>query len=223
MNDKQRALLSIAITKTIEAGSGIVLDDRPLKPGEFSPISSKNNSGGVIFSTQSIPQEVCQTLGLAFLPVVDDQGREQLALCLHGENFKLVTLARIGAKQAGSLISDLMMSAAMYSSPTIQAAVVKSISDAVLASDLQVKAALCDNSESAMQNVFSTMIAKRMESAQKHFDASIAEIERSATLKAAQTYQKQLLELAEIAAVDQTSVRRARLAEMLPEIKKVIG
>lgn len=219
MNDKQKALLSIAVQKTLDAGSGIVLDDRPLKAGEFAPIESKHNSGGVIFSTQSIPQEVCQTLGLAFLPVVDHDGREQLALCLHGENYKLVTLARVDAKAAGGLISDLMLSAAQYTDPTTQADVVKAVTDAVLASDLQVKESLCDNSESAMQNVFAKMIAKRMETAQRHFDATIAEIERSAQMKAAQFYQKQLLELAEIASVDQTSIRRARLSEMMPEIK----
>jgi hypothetical protein len=225
LNDKQKSLLSLAVAKSINQGSGIEIADRALNPGEFAPIVSVKKSGGVVFNTQSIPQAVCEKLGLTFLPVVDHQGCEQLALCVHGGDsagYKLIPLALIDARDAASLVSDLMVSASHYSDPTLAAEVTKSISDAVIAGDLGLKDALVSNTEQALQKSFANLVNKRLEAKQREFDAAIAEIERRAEAKAANVYAKQLLELAEIAGVDQTSVRHARLAEMLPEIKKAM-
>jgi hypothetical protein len=222
MNQKQKALLSLAVSKTLEQGSGVEIADRKLVPGEFAPIMSKNNSGGVVFKTQSIPQDVCESLGVAFLPVVDHNGREQLGLFLHGTNFKLVPLARLDAKQAQSLIADLMASAAHYSDPLIQAEVVKGIGQAVVANDMALKDELVLNTERALQKSFSKMITKRLDAKQREFDAAVAEIERQAVIKAQAAITKSMLELAEVASIDQTSVRHARLSELLPTIKNMV-
>lgn len=223
MNAKQKALLSLAVSKTLEQGSGIEIADRKLTPGEFAPILSKNNSGGVVFKTQSVSQELCGSLGVAFLPVVDHDGREQLGLFLHGSNFKLACLARIDAKQAQSLIGDLMASAAHYSDPILQAEVVKSIGQAVVANDMDLKEALVLNTERALQKSFTKAITKRLDAKQREFDAAVAEIERQAVIKAQAAITKSMLELAEVASIDQTSVRHARLSELLPTIKAMVA
>jgi hypothetical protein len=223
MNQKQKALLSLAVSKTLEQGSGIEIADRKLAPGEFAPIMSKNKSGGVVFKTQSIPQDVCESLGVAFLPVVDHNGREQLGLFLHGTNFKLVPFARLDAKQAQSLIADLMASAAHYSEPLMQAEVVKGIGQAVVANDMALKDELVLNTERALQKSFSKMITKRLDAKQREFDAAVAEIERQAVIKAQAAITKSILELAEVASIDQTSVRHARLSELLPTIKNMVA
>lgn len=223
MNEKQKALLSLAVSKTLEVGSGIEIADRTLKAGEFAPILSKNKSGGVVFSAQSIPQEVCKTLGVAFLPVVDADGREELGLFVYGENFKLVPLARIDACQATSLVSDLIVSASHYSDPVLQAEVVKAIGDAAIAGDMSIKEALVLNTEAALQASFATIISRRLEAKQREFDAAVAEIERQATAKAQAAIAKSMLELAEVASIDQTSVRHARLSELLPTIKNMVA
>jgi hypothetical protein len=225
LNDKQRALLTLAASKTLAQGSGIEIADRQLQSGEFAPIESAKKSGGVIFSAQSIPQEISRKMGVTFLPVLDHTGEEQLALCIHGGDsagYKLMPLCRIDAGAAGGLVADLMLSAAQYSDPTLQASVVKSVTEAVLASDLAVKDALVANSEQALQTAFSKMISKRLEARQKEFDAAVATIEQKATERASKRFAKAMMELSSIAAEDQRSVRHARLSEMLPTIKGLI-
>jgi hypothetical protein len=222
LNEKQKSLTGIAVSKTLEQGSGIQIADRPLRVGEFSPIMSKNQSGGVVFSKESVPPHIAANLGVAFLPVVDHEGKEQLALCLHGENYKLVVLARLAPTAAAGLVGDLMMSASHYSDPVLQAEVVKTIGDHVIASDMAIKDGLVLNTEAALQGIFAKMVARRLESQQKTFDAAVAEIERKAVIKAQEAISKSLLELAEVAAIDQTSVRHARLSELLPTIKSML-
>ena len=54
------------------------------------------------------------------------------------------------------------------------------------------------------------------------FDAAIATIELKASERASKRFAKAMMELSDIAAEDQRSVRHARLSEMLPTIKGLI-
>jgi hypothetical protein len=116
-----------------------------------------------------------------------------------------------------------MASAAHYSNPVLQAEVVKGIGAAVIANDMALKDELVLNTERALQKNFTKAITKRLDAKQREFDAAVAEIERQATAKAQAAITKSMLELAEIASIDQTSVRHARLSELLPTIKAMVA
>lgn len=225
MNEKQLALLSIAAQQALSEGSGIEIADRPLHPGELAPVAASKRSGGVIFKSALTGQHA-EKLGVAFLPVTDVDGAEKLALCIHGRagsTFKLKVFCLVEPTEAGSLIGDLMMSAAQYSNPDAQADVVKAITEGVLASDLAVKQTLAANSKAVLNKAFGDLVAKRLESKQAEFDAAIDGIKKTADLQAAKQVADYVLELSEIASIDRMSERQSRLKELMPEIKTLLA
>lgn len=224
MNQKQLALMTLASNQALTKGSGIEIADRPLAPGELAPVASAKRSGGVIFKG-AMTGELATKLGVAFLPVVDADGDEKLALCIHGKGseYNLKVFCLIDPADAGSLINDLMASAAQYSNPDHQGDVVKAVTEGVLAADLSLKDALVRNSKEVLNKSFADLVAKRLESKQAEFDAALEQVKQLAKLEAAKDVADYVLELSEIAGIDRMSERQSRLKEIMPEIKTLLA
>lgn len=223
MNQKQLALMTLAAQQALTEGSGIEIGDRPLAKGELAPVASAKRSGGVIFKG-AMTGEVASKIGVAFLPVVDADGDEKLALCIHGtNNFNLKVFCLVDPAQAGSLIGDLMASAAQYSNPDHQGDVLKAVTEGVLAADLPLKDALVRNTKEVLNKSFADLVAKRLESKQAEFDAALEQVKQIAKLEAAKDVADYVLELSEIASIDRLTERQSRLKEIMPEIKTLLA
>jgi len=223
LNAKQKALLSVAIAKTLQEGSGIEIESRKLHAGEFAPIESKNQSGGVVFNNSLIPEDVSKELGFCFLPVVDSFGEEKLGLFMFGKGSgKLINIANVDPALSASMTADLLCSAGQYDNPVIASEVVLSISKAVVECDYQIKSTLLQSSRNALNEVFEPLVQKRLQSQQKAFDATVADIQAKAETKVTKMLVNQFLKLAEIATESRTSIRNERFeSEMLPTVKKL--
>lgn len=220
LNKKQEAILSIAVNQAIKNGSGIQIADRPLEPGEFAPTMSAKESGGLIFNNLLIPQDAANHIGFSFIPTIDADGQEMLGLFMHAGR-KLVPVVLINPKDAGSLVSDLMLSASHYQDPLIAAAVTKTVQDCVIASDMPLKEALLGNTKKAINDAFESAVQARLEVQQKQWAAALSDIEEKAQIKASKKFSAALLAVADIASTDQLKNRLEMLEEIMPEIKSL--
>jgi len=223
LNQKQKALLSVAAAKTLEEGSGITINDRQLAQGEFAPIESKDQSGGIVFSQSLVPDDICKSAGVCFMPVVDSFGKESLGLFIFSPaNHKLINIGNFDPDLAGSLVGDLMVSTLSFSSE-VAANVNTAVTKAVIECDYKLKDHLLENSKNALNKSFETVIKKRLDAQQKAFDATVKDIQDRAETKAAKLFTKQFLKVAEVCAETRTSVRDELYKEtVLPIVKNLV-
>lgn len=224
LTQKQKSVLSAAASRAIETGSGVQIESRTLKAGEFAPIASLDRSGGLIFKSSLIPMGISDQVGLCIIPVVDHAGSERLGLFIHGAKAStkgLACLAMLDPSVAGALTSDLMAASTMFSDPQTAASVAKSVADAAIALDLPIKEKLAQHSHMVIKAAMGSEASGQAKLQEAVYAAAIANLEAEADKRAAKRFAKDALALAEIAAEPRTSVRSEALEAMAHKIETI--
>jgi hypothetical protein len=224
LNQKQLHILSAATAQALSAGSGVLIEGRKLAPGEFAPIASRGQSGGLIFTKTALPAEVGDAIGLCAIPCVDHEGRERLGIFIHaskGVGRGMTCLALLDPSVAGALVRDLMGSAAQFADPTTAADVAKAVTDAALEMDLAIKETLAENSRAVIRAALEARESDQAKLQKSVYAAAIGHIEQEADKRAAKRFAKDALALAEIAAEPRASVRSEALEGMTAKLEEM--